>query len=137
MENEGAAAANKTAMLVRRNPKPFILVASVLVGVEHLRLGVCHQPLLSSLPNGFLAVQDIVENLPELVLLVKEELSDLLNVVLNREQKEGQSRAEANALAMAVECGEVHHLCCSTAPLHSTGTVQDIGCCLSDCASIK
>lgn len=38
--------------------------------------------------------------------LVKEELSDLLNVVLNREQKEGQSRAEQNALAMAIECGQ-------------------------------
>jgi hypothetical protein len=50
-------------------------------------------------------VQDIVENLPDLVPLVKEELSDLLNVVLNREQKEGQSRAEQNALAMAIECG--------------------------------
>lgn len=47
-----------------------------------------------------------MENLPSLVPLVKEELSDLLNVVLNREQKEGQSRAEQNALAMAVECGE-------------------------------
>lgn len=51
-------------------------------------------------------MQDIVDNLPDLVPLVKEELSDLLNVVLNREQKEGQSRAEQNALAMAIECGE-------------------------------
>jgi len=50
-------------------------------------------------------LQDIVENLPDLVPLVKEELSDLLNVVLNREQKEGQSKAEQNALAMAIECG--------------------------------
>lgn len=50
-------------------------------------------------------MQDIVDNLPDLVPLVKEELSDLLNVVLNREQKEGQSRAEQNALAMAIECG--------------------------------
>lgn len=47
-----------------------------------------------------------MDNLPDLVPLVKEELSDLLNVVLNREQKEGQSRAEQNALAMAIECGE-------------------------------
>ena len=46
-----------------------------------------------------------MDNLPDLVPLVKEELSDLLNVVLNREQKEGQSRAEQNALAMAIECG--------------------------------
>lgn len=56
--------------------------------------------------------QDIAESLPQLVPLVKEELSDLLNVVLNREQKEGQSRAEQNALAMAVECGANSETCC-------------------------
>ena len=61
-------------------------------------------------------MQDIVDNLPDLVPLVKEELSDLLNVVLNREQKEGQSRAEQNALAMAIECGTHSEQTCG--PLH-------------------
>lgn len=46
-----------------------------------------------------------MDNLPDLTPLVREELSDLLNIVLNREQREGKSRAEQNALAMAIECG--------------------------------
>ena len=47
-----------------------------------------------------------MQNLPDLTPLVREELSDLLNIVLNRAQREGKSRAEQNALAMAIECGK-------------------------------
>ena len=70
-----------------------------------------HEDRMSQIVASFImmqitGLQDIAENLPDLTPSVREELSDLLNVVLNREQRDNKPRAEQHALAMAIECGK-------------------------------